>query len=407
VAGSVAIVWRSRLPARMWKPLTRRCLLAGSAGCAGLLLPSAVRARRLRGPADLRAALPDVGPGEEIVLAGGDWGGGIEIVAHGTPDAPVVIRAEQPLGVRFAGPCPIRSSHLVLEGCGLDGGTLRIGGEAVRVTRWRIDGGTRTAVAVGAGRECRLDHCDSTVAPFSGHEAPKSVRSGVTTAFDDEKDAPPGLVVGFDRFHDLSPKPDPERHHSGSNHALRIGETGRQAPLEPRALVRFNLFERCHQNHGILGSETSGNRFLVNALRDPTGCFIRRNGWGNVRERNRIERAGGRRISDADHRLIGNVTRDTVLGIHPIAGDGPESHRRNGHPRTCDVQCIANDADRLHIGDRFDGRHRWPALHATVIGHRGPVVRHFEEDTRIVGGPVSAVAPAAPLSRADVGPDAP
>lgn len=391
----------------MWKSLTRRRLLAGFTGCAGLLLPSAVRARRLRGPADLRAALPDVGPGEEIVLAGGDWGGGIEIVAHGTPDAPVAIRAERPLGVRFAGPCLIRGSHLVVEGCVLDGGTLRIEGEAVRVTRWRIDGGTRTAVAVGAGRDCRLDHCDITVAPFTGHEPRKSVRFGVTTAFDDEKDAPLGLVVEFNRFHDFSPKPDPERYHSGYNHALRIGETGRQAPLELRALVRFNLFERCHQNHSILESKTSGNRFVGNTLRDSTGYFIQRNGWANVWERNWIERAGGLRVSDADHRLIGNVTRDTVLGIHLIAGDEPEYHRRNGHPRAYNVQCIANAADQLHIGYRFDGRHRWPALHTTVIGHRGPVVRDFEEDTRVLEGPVPVVAPAAPLSRADVGPDAP
>ena len=149
---------------------SRRSVLA--TGLLSGLLPAAGRAEQestVGNAQELALALAAARPGDEIVLADGDYPGSFALTRSGTAERPIVIRAANLLGARFtAGQLQIDASWIVLHGTDhVGGGAIRIGENAtaahVEIRRCRFRDRTAnaaTAIRTFAAERTRIAYCE-------------------------------------------------------------------------------------------------------------------------------------------------------------------------------------------------------------------------------------------------------
>ncbi|MCF3652044.1 polysaccharide lyase 6 family protein [Synoicihabitans lomoniglobus] len=268
----------------------------------------------------LITALASARPGDEVVLANRIWTD-LHIVFEGagTPDQPIVLRAQTPGRVILSGDSTlaIGGNHLVVDGLVFTEGYPRASSsiiqfrhgdreaEGCRLTNTAIidynppDRATRYFWVSLYGRRNRVDHCY-----FSGQ-----AHSGVT-------------VVAW-----LDGEPNDHRidHNHFANHVSGEGENGWESirigtsafvDSVSRTTVEFNLFEECDGELEIVSNKSCENVYRGNTFLRSQGMLTLRHGHrclvdGNVFLGERVRNTGGIRVIGRDHVVINNYIHGT------------------------------------------------------------------------------------------------
>ncbi len=297
--------------------------------CAG-----AAEVHEVASPDDLSGAMEAAEPGDEIVLADGEWlDADLNITCSGAPDAPITIRPQTPGGLTLTGISWVRlsGSHLVLSGLRMYGGAREVAGDGVeREQRFapidiRGDHNRVTECAIidfnPVGREHRymwvvirgvgnqVDRCY-----FRGQD-----HSGVTMTVNVDPERPNEALIYRNYFAGRPPL--------GANggETIRIG-TSHVSMSNSHTTVQENLFEHCDGEIEIISNKSCENRYVGNTFRESAGELTLRHGdrcvvegnyfFCNGYERSRgngYERARGIRIIGRDHRVVNNYIYEPAL----------------------------------------------------------------------------------------------
>src|SRR4051812_20270387 len=143
-------------------PLAVTVLAVLCLGCAATADQQSVRS-----PAELKRATGSAKPGDEIVIADGQYADQkVEINATGTAERPVVVRAQTPGRVVLTGKSTltidgqyVTVSGILMKAGGADDDAIVIRGAHCRLTECSIVDGKYKFYVHLFGRENRVDHC--------------------------------------------------------------------------------------------------------------------------------------------------------------------------------------------------------------------------------------------------------
>ncbi len=246
----------------------------------------------VRDQAAYRAAAKAAKPGDEIVLADGEWRDfQILFEGIGEPLKPIVLRAQTKGGVVLSGNSNLRLSgkHLLVSGLVFRDGhalsdeviTFRRDSRRVasnsRVTEVVIDRFNkpdRRAEDIWValyGEDNRVDHSH-----FEG-----KTNAGVTLAVIRPKGQPQANRHRIDHNY-FGPRPN-----LGSNggETIRIG-TSEESLTDSNTIVENNYFEHTDGEVEIVSSKSGGNIFRGNVFYESQGALVLRHGSGNLVEGN-------------------------------------------------------------------------------------------------------------------------
>lgn len=366
----------------------------GVAGVAAADLPAPTAGVvRVSDGAGLARALTEARPGQQIVLADGVYrapGGDFVLRVDGTPDAPIVVRAENLSGARLEDPLRLLGGDQIASGLVLGGVQAEIDGDRSRLTRCQSVGTDGIAILVSGGVDTRVDHCELVGG------------SGRGISVDPDPRHPDALLrprIDHNWLHDWAGA-------QGTNvrEPIQIGQTRSQHAIEVGAIVEYNLLERVSVDPEAISIKSSGNIVRFNTLLDSDAAIVVRGGGGNRVEANWIEDARGIRVRGEANDIVANVIRgDGRYGIHVLAGDAQAGHttRADSYGAATGTRLIGNDCERVVIGDALDGC-RVAATGTLIQGHRGgtPVVTREAEGTVVTAGTATAAAASAGLPAA-------
>ncbi|MGI5819807.1 MAG: polysaccharide lyase 6 family protein [Armatimonadota bacterium] len=271
----------------------------------------------------LAAAVEAAVPGDEIVLADGEWlDAELDLTCSGTAEAPITIRPRTPGGLTLTGASWVRlsGSHLVLLGLRMYGGArevaddgverqqsaapIDIHGDHCRVTECAIidynpvgrEHRYMWVVIRGVGN--RVDHCY-----FRGQD-----HSGVTLVVNVERGQPNEALVDHNHFAGKPPL--------GANggETIRIGSSY-SSVYNSHTTVASNLFENCDGEIEIISNKSCENTYRHNTFRESAGELTLRHGDrcvvdGNFFMCNNYPGARGVRIIGRDHRVVNNYIHE-------------------------------------------------------------------------------------------------
>ena len=272
---------------------------------------------------DLPAAVQNALPGDQIVLADGQWlDAALEVTCSGTADAPILIRPQTPGGLTLTGisHVALRGSHLVLSGLRMYGGAREAAGDGIerlqpsapidiygdycRVTDCAIVDFNpigrehRYMWVVIRGVGDRVDHCY-----FRGQD-----HSGVTVVVLLQRGQPNEALIDHNHFAGKPPL--------GANggETIRIGGST-TCVYNSHTTVASNLFEHCDGEIEIVSNKACENYFLHNTFRESAGELTLRQGdravvEGNFFLCNGYPGSRGIRIIGRDHRVVNNYIHE-------------------------------------------------------------------------------------------------
>jgi poly(beta-D-mannuronate) lyase len=272
-------------------------------------------------PAELAEAAAEgaAGPGDEIVIADGQWlDENLEIRCSGEECAPVVVQPETPGGLVLTGASSIliTGSHVTISGIQMRGGVRAVAGDGVERERRRspidIQGDhcrvTECAIVdynpvgreeryhwvVVRGAGNRVDHCY-----FRGQD-----HSGVTLVVNVQRGRPNQARIDHNYFAGKPPL--------GANggETIRVG-TSHVSVYNSHTTVEDNLFEHCDGEGEIISNKSCENIYRRNTFRECAGELTLRHGdrcvvEGNVFLCNDYSGSRGVRVIGRDHRVINN-----------------------------------------------------------------------------------------------------
>src|SRR3954453_4460147 len=142
--------------------LSAIALIALPLGCA-----AAADHATVRSPAELKSATGVAKPGDEIVIADGQYvDQQVEINATGTAERPVVVRAQTPGRVILTGKSKLTIDGqyvtvrgVLVKGGGGDGDGIAVRGAHNRLTESAVINSTYKFDVHLYGQQCRVDHC--------------------------------------------------------------------------------------------------------------------------------------------------------------------------------------------------------------------------------------------------------
>lgn len=293
-------------------------LLSGIGG------PACLDAALVGNQAEFEAAVADAGPGDEIVLAEGEWRDThLHFQANGSAANPITLRAENPGTTILTGASSlwINGSHLEVEGLYFKDGALPPGDTAREAYVVRFLPGsdncrlTNSAIVdynppemdqryfwvALQGTNHRVDHNH-----FSGQNhrgvtvvvflAGEPVNHRIDNNFIGNR--PPGDGNGFE--------------------AMTIGRVVPDLETRARVTVERNLFYRCSGEGEIISNKSSENRFIGNTFVESQGALVFRQGNGTIADGNFFfgngkEGCGGIRIHGGHHTVINNYFDQLTL----------------------------------------------------------------------------------------------
>lgn len=265
-------------------------------------------------PDELRAAVRDAHPGDEIVIEDGVWRDvDVRIAGKGSAKAPIRIRPATPGGLRITGRSRIRigGEHLVISGLHLRDIT-----EESDWLQFRED-------SKNLARHCRLTDCVFDESEeFDGETESRWVGIyGENNEFDHcrvEGKTTRGTSVvvwlqeGLEARHRIHHNVFGDRQPLGRNggETLRIGDS-KTSLLSARCVIEDNLFERCNGEAECISNKSCENIYRRNLFREVQGTLSLRHGHRcrverNVFLGNDLKETGGIRIIGEDHVVIGN-----------------------------------------------------------------------------------------------------
>lgn len=307
----------------------RAAAVVAIGGAVGTATPVLADDILVRDQAQFRSAMASARPGDDIILANGEWRDfRMQVKAQGTASRPVTVRAQQPGRVHLTGRSNLQLSgrHIVVSGL-----TFRDGySPTSEVIAFRTSGGefaydsrvTQTVIdrfnkprrddkdlwVVMYGRGNRFDH---------NHVAGKTnVGATMTVRLHDAKSHQNRHRIDHNYF-----GPRPLLGQNGAE-TLRIG-TSQFAHVASRTLVENNVFDRTDGELEVVSVKSAGNVVRGNVFLQAKGTLTLRHGDGNLVERNVFfgdgkAGTGGIRIINRDQ-----VVRDNYM--EGLAGDGLSS----------------------------------------------------------------------------------
>lgn len=276
---------------------------------------------RVANLAAFNAAVPRLQPGDTLLLSSGPWRDAqLVFKGKGTEKKPIVLKAEQPGGVKLAGKSSLRLSGEYLVVSGLDfrdgyapkGGVIEFRDDEqglanhCRVTECVVDNFNKPASDKSDkwihfyGQHNRLDHC---------YLAGKKT-NGVTIVVELPTEESRNNYHQIDHNY-IGPRP---RLGSNGGETIRIG-LGETSLSSSRTIVEDNYFYHCNGETEIISIKSGENVVRRNVFEECEGAVVLRHGNNNLIEGNYFlgngkEQTGGVRVINAGHRIVGNYFAD-------------------------------------------------------------------------------------------------
>lgn len=274
----------------------------------------------VRDAAGFRNALKTAVPGTEIVWADGEYEGVVlKMIADGTSDAPITLRAQTPGKVVFKGVSSItlQGSWLVAEGfsfTGLDtsvkGSVLTFdkGSSNCRISDCRIDGKSSKVSEVDTkwvsmyGRHNEISHCSFIEKKNMGCLLVVWMEDGVV----------PAHTIAYNYFYRPYTHYDDKGKARNGQESIRIG-TSDFSMNDASCTVRGNHFYRCNGERAeIISNKSCRNLYEGNLFEEGEGSLTLRHGndctvRGNYFLSGGKAEVGGVRIIGERHLVEKNV----------------------------------------------------------------------------------------------------
>jgi len=281
----------------------------------------ALRQIHVATPAEYAAAAREARPGDEIVLANGEWRDfDLVLAASGTAENPVHLRAEEAGKVVLTGQSSLRlgGEYLIVSGLVFRDGYTPLN----EVISFRVDG--ETLASNSRVTETVVENYNN---PDRAQRDTWVVMYGQNNEFDHNHlsgklNSGPTMTVRLNS--ENSQNNEHHIHHNyfgprpvfGSNggETLRIG-TSHYSLTTSNTLVENNFFDRCSGEVEIISNKSGGNIYRGNTFYESRGTLTLRHGNGTLVENNLFEGGGapytgGVRVINAQQTVRNNMFRD-------------------------------------------------------------------------------------------------
>jgi hypothetical protein len=254
----------------------------------------------------LAAALGAAVAGDEIILADGNYSAFKVRRKYGTPENPIVVRAQNPLGAVFnTGQLELdKTDYLTFKDFRFTLSTnikLR-GTEHNRLTRNSFEFNETgltdldwISVGTGESNHNRIDHNDFKNKVTLGNFIVLVGDNGQVSQYD---------LIDHNYFFNLGPRADNEKE------AIRLGDSS-ISQSNGYTTVEYNLFEQCDGDPEIVSLKTNDNIVRYNTFRRSKGALTARQGnrslmYGNFFLGEGAPDTGGIRAYGNDHKIFNN-----------------------------------------------------------------------------------------------------
>ncbi|GGR52094.1 polysaccharide lyase 6 family protein [Streptomyces netropsis] len=329
--------------------------LLGAAGLAAVPVGASAATVTVSSLDGLQKAIDRAVPGDRIVVADGTYtvpaGGALRVSGkNGTGDAPITIVAASRGGAVLQGERGFvfsDSSNIVVSGFAFrQSSTLEIPANSshIRLTRndFKFADVSGMDWVVVRGDDVKIDR----------NRFHDRTTEGIFVVLDgrDAKTVAQNLTLFRNHFSGHS--------FTGANggEAVRLGDSAR-ALLSAKAVVEYNLFEKCDGDPEAISVKTSENTVRYNTIRNSRGGIVLRHGNRSTVEGNYLlGGAEGVRVYGNDHLVVNNYLGG-LSGRALVIGSGTT---RDHHPGESKEERRGNDAcDRAVI------------VHNTLVGNAG------------------------------------
>jgi hypothetical protein len=353
------------------------------------------------GPSNLSAALSNAQPGDQILLASGNYGKPT-YSKNGTASKPIVIKAASGARVTMDG-FNFGGSYGILSGITFNKGTVVITGHHNRVTRSRFNN-ARVDASGGQHAYNRVDHND--FASVQGMAVEINVKSNATEH--------QGWRIDHNYFHD--------HRVSDTEEVVRILTDQFDTS---NVIIEYNLFDKVQigasSQREVISLKTAGGIIRGNTITNtPLGTLAFRETSRSIAEGNYLAGNAKLRIFGDDHIVRGNrleASAEIVIG----AGDGVATQSqcdvgkkvagiRNGgrcvsmHAAARNVK-VYDNIGQISVGGAYSGDNV-PAQNTQLWNNSGAVKFGKNSSTQNRGGSATNNT-ARKLTPSDVGPNAP
>ena len=269
-------------------------------GCLGLFR-AAANDFTASSAAEITKLLPQLQPGDSVIMKDGDWKDQtIAFEAKGTDAKPITLRPQTPGAVLLSGNSSIviDGEYVAVSGLNLkessstkDGFTLK--GRHCRLTESAITGGKHKFFVHMLGLSNRLDHC---------YLANKT--SDSPTLQIEVEGRPNHHRIDHNHF---GPRPPLGRN---GGETIRVGYSHQSMTISV-TIVEENLFDRCDGEIEIISNKSCENVYRFNTFLDCAGMLTLRHGnrclvEGNCFFAHHKRGSGGIRVIGEDHTIINN-----------------------------------------------------------------------------------------------------
>ena len=343
--------------------------------------------------AQLQAALNGALPGDDIVLASGNYTAFKVTSINGTPAERVVVRASSPFGAVFnAGQLEILNcSYMTFKNFKWTlGNTVKLtSSQQIRLTHNLFQLTETTSlkwiIIQGDGSEHnRVDHSEFGPKSQLGNFITISGSASQSSQFD---------LIDHNYFHDIGPRAVNEME------SIRVGDSS-LSQSNGFTTVEYNLFENCDGDPEIVSIKTGIDTVRYNTFRTSQGVLSARQGngssfYGNFFLGNNRDGTGGVRLYSDDHRVYNNYFEGlTGTGFDaPVAiqnGDADNStaagadQSKHYRPQRIIVanNTLVNNQSNIEIGYTNNGAYTKPPRDLVfadniVVGNTNPLVKIF------------------------------
>lgn len=367
-------------------------------------LPSAIRVRPVYNVSEFASALATANPGDHIVLSPGVYAGNFTLDRAGTAQAPIVIRAAQPLTADLRGTIALNSAygwlyHLrFLEG----GGQINLRGTGCVLSRCMILGGTRGNGATNVfitGQDIEVSYCEFArlyaqgigVSPAKGARRARLLRN---------------------YFHD-------NINNGQANCSLYVGASPADELIAAGCTIENNLFVNTPHRYGeTLLIKSARNAVRFNTVLDckASGIFNRA-GDTNIYEGNWVEDntggGGSLVVFDKGCQLRGNKVIGKWSYLDIFAGnrapDAQMGSQRASYPAAWGTLMVGN-IGAVRVGRYYSSANpamTVPASNTVIEAQQGSITYNRQQGTIVRTTATSSFPQAVRLNPNLVGPRAP
>ncbi len=341
-------------------------------------------------------------PGDVIILANGTWRD-VELVADatGTPDSPIIIRAQEPGGVTISGDSRLRISgrHIVVSGL-----RFHKAWHKTALIEFRKD-------SKKLASDCRLTDCEIIDCdPPNAKDELKYLSIYGRHNFVDHcrlqgKTSRGATLVVW--LYEGGGQHSIRRNHFGprpllgqnGGETIRLGDS-ETAHLVGNTAVEGNLFEECNGETEAVSNKSCENVYRGNVFLRCSGTLTLRHGHRCLVERNlflgeKARGSGGVRIIGSDHTVVNNyfeaLEGDDYRSALCIMNGIPDSPANGYQP--VERAIVAHNAfveckRTIVIGADNDEKTQVPPNHClfannVIVSRRGPMIDLWPEATNI------------------------